>query len=161
MVTVSVSGNRAQVSFVGDNGKLICRLNEGHYVDIQRVIPTESATTVTATRKALIEALKACEKYAKDAANTLRCEVADGTLTLSANAPEVGTRRAKVAVTVTGEAANSIALNVRYLLDTMASITTDLVTLDFKTPASPAVVVPVGLPYTVKHVVMPMYLANR
>lgn len=157
-VAVYLTPNRNQVLFVGNNGRLTCRIVPGKYVDINRVIPTDYATRTVLDRKALIEAVKACVPFAKDSQNISRYTIENNVLSVSSHA-EAGGRRVAVDCTVEGEQISTVALNVRFVLDALATIETDLVALETKTPGSPAVIKPVSANGCVDseqlHVIMP------
>ena len=81
---------------------------------------------------------------------------AAGTLTLSANAAEVGDQRSVVDATITGDPI-AVALNVTLLLEALEPIATDLVAIALTTPQRPIVLTPVGDDSLVQ-LIMPMTL---
>jgi DNA polymerase-3 subunit beta len=77
-----------------------------------------------------------------------------GKLIISINAPEVGDNRGEIDGAVTGDG-GQLALNVKFLLDTLSAIKTAQVALESQDAQSPGVLKPVGDDsYT--QVIMPM-----
>ncbi len=164
-VSMVVTPNRNQVVFRHDNLEVASRLVEGNYVDINRVIPTDWATRTVVPTAEFLKAVRMASIFARDSANIVRLQIEPGTdltpgvFTVSATAAEVGDNVSRLDCTVDGDS-NQIALNGRFLLDALSSITTPQVALETKTYQSPAVLKPVGED-NLLHVIMPMYLPNR
>lgn len=161
-VWMYVSPSGSQVIFEAGSIEVTSRLIEGTYVDINRVIPTDWATRVVVDVDTLAAMLKKVGIFAKDAANIVRWDIsAEGQLTLSGNAAEVGNRTAPVPVLdYQGYEGGQVALNGRFAQDILAPYKGKRVAVEIKTYQSPTVFRLVDDDCDFLAVVMPMYLPN-
>jgi DNA polymerase-3 subunit beta len=155
-VYVTPSGNA--IHFIGDTVEITSRLVEGNYVDIKRVIPTDWGTRIVLAVDSLAAACKALKPFAKDSANIMRLQIADGVLTASANAAEVGDRMVEIDTAGIDGESGQVALNLLFVADMLAAVKGATIAMETKTYQSPAVF-RVGT--DLLYVIMPMYLPNR
>jgi DNA polymerase-3 subunit beta len=166
-VEVTVTSNRSQILFRvrGETGdvNLVSRLLEGQFPDLQRVIPKTYTTKVTVKRAEFATATRIAALFARDAANVIRLELkpgaegglTPGTVSISANAAEVGDNQGELDATVEGEE-SYISFSSEFLSDVLGVLPTDEIAVEMTGPLSPAIVRGLGLPdYT--HVIMPMH----
>ncbi|MEI6046535.1 MAG: DNA polymerase III subunit beta [Chloroflexota bacterium] len=166
LVEISVTGNKSQALFKTDAIHFTSSLIEGNFPKYQDIIPKNYSTRTVVSTQELVRAVKVAGYFAKDSGgNIIRVSVTPGedltpgSLTLSANAAEVGDNRSDIDATVDGAAAQ-IAFNAKYMSDVLGVLNTGQVAIELQTPANPGVIKPVGKDDYV-HVIMPMHLANR
>ncbi|MFY9614560.1 MAG: DNA polymerase III subunit beta [Candidatus Dormiibacterota bacterium] len=156
-VEMSMGRSRNHVFFSLPRVELMSRLIEGTYPNYSQVIPEQSNTTITVAAKELLERTRGVAIFARDSANVVRIKTEAGEISISANTSEVGSSEASVGAEIDG-ADIQIAFNSRYLLDVLALVSTEKVTLGFNGPLSPGVVKPAGKDdYT--YVIMPVRVA--
>jgi DNA polymerase-3 subunit beta len=142
-VAISFSEARNQVFFSLKDVEISSRLIEGTYPNYAQVIPDASATTVNLPTAALLREARTAAVLARDAANPVRLQVGDGTLTLRAQTAEVGDDEAPLTASVQGDEVQ-IAFNARYVLDALSVLDSDDVQLSFNGPLHPGVIRPAG-----------------
>jgi DNA polymerase-3 subunit beta len=142
-VAIAFSEGKNQVFFSLSDVEISSRLIEGTYPNYEQVIPGETTTTVTLPTAALLREARTASVLARDAANPVRLQVGDGTLTLRAQTAEVGDDEAPLTATVTGDDVQ-IAFNARYVLDALSVLDAEDVQLSFNGPLSPGVIRPSG-----------------
>jgi DNA polymerase-3 subunit beta len=149
--------SRNHVFFTVPGVEVMSRLIEGTYPNYSQVIPEQSNTTITVSTKDLHERTRGVSIFARDSANVVRIKTEAGEIAISANTSEVGSSEASVSAEIEG-ADIQIAFNSRYLLDVLALVGSDKVTMGFNGPLSPGVVKPAGKDdYT--YVIMPVRVA--
>lgn len=162
-VQVAVTSNRNQILFQLRNIDLVSQLIEGSFPDYEKIIPPDWSTRAVVNTKALHNAVRIASFFARDAANVvrLRLEPGDelgGTLTVTAQAAEVGGNESEIEAAIEGEGLE-VAFNAKYLLDVLGAVGSDQVALELSGAASPGVFRPVDdTPFT--HVIMPMHIAH-
>ncbi|MBV8444765.1 MAG: DNA polymerase III subunit beta [Candidatus Dormibacteraeota bacterium] len=142
-VTIAFSESRNQVFFTLKDVAISSRLIEGTYPNYAQVIPGESTTVVSLPTAALLREARTAAVLARDAANPVRLQVGDGTLTLRAQTAEVGDDEAPLTATVKGDEVQ-IAFNARYVLDALSVLDSDEVQLSFNGALNPGVLRPAG-----------------
>ncbi len=142
-VEVTVGAQKNQVFFKTRDVELMSRLIEGTYPNYQQVIPGQSTTTITSKTQDLLFTTKMVSLFSKDAANVVKFKAEGGKLTLTANTSEVGQNVAGVEAKIEGQDLQ-VAFNSKYLLDVLAIIGSEEVTLGFTGPLNPGLIKPVG-----------------
>jgi DNA polymerase III subunit beta len=143
-VELHILANGGQVVFRTEQIEIATRTIEGRFPAFERVIPANCTTRAVLNRQELAKAIKLASYFAAASANILRLTLApgttgaQGTLTIAANAAEVGDNTGVVAGDVEGPG-GQIALNARLVSETLSAITTPLVALEIQTPMSPGV----------------------
>jgi DNA polymerase-3 subunit beta len=107
----------------------ITRTVDGKFPLYQRVIPTQSTSSVIISRKELAQALKSLLPIAKNCSNLVIYEFANDTLKLSANSPENGRAETTVDCKITGEPPK-IGLNLQYVTDFLGCVDCDNVNME-------------------------------
>lgn len=118
-VLLSDAGDGQLVVAVGDT-TIITRRIEGEYPNFEKIIPTKHTTTATLDVEALTKAVKSASIFARDSANIVRLHIAKNSLTISANAPQVGENTVEVDAKTEGEEGD-IAFNSRFLAEILAN----------------------------------------
>lgn len=163
-VQAAITTGRNQIVFRLSHLDLVSLLIDGNFPDYERIVPQTHTTRAVINTRALFQAARVASFFARDAANVVRLsldpgdEMRPGTLTVSAQAAEVGANETEVEAAIDGDAME-IAFNAKYLLDVLGVISADQVALELSTPSSPGVFKPVAeTPFT--HVIMPMHIAR-
>lgn len=191
VVELQVTDNGTQAIFRVTDTKehetlLSCRLLEGVFPDLARVIPKGEHTQAIVTRSEMVTAIRIANLFAKDAANVVRIDVTanppaaetplptgepetipEGSDPEALPASRGATLRVSASAQQIGDNATDvdaqitgnpigISLNSVYLAEVLGVLRTDQVTLQFDGPLQPAIIRGIGLEGYV-HVIMPMH----
>jgi DNA polymerase III subunit beta len=154
---IADDGNRVHVCAEGL--ELVSRTIDGCYPSVARYMEMRCATVLEIDTRELAKAVKLASYFAAASSNSIRLSLeadADGrgTLTLSANAAEVGENTSVHDVALRG-AGGMVALNAGFLADGIAAITTPTIALHLNSVQQPVALKGVGDDgYT--YVAMPM-----
>lgn len=186
LVKISLTPNRSQVHFQTEHFEFSTALIEANYPRYEQIIPKSCTTRLILSTGELVQAVKMARLFAAyqtggagiQGGNIVKLAMIShdpapdqeittvGTLTLTANTPEVGQNQSELDVEVTGLPLQ-IAFNASFLLDGLAAIQTPQVALEFSGSTAPGVIKPYGpSPYQPQpktkaylYVLMPMHLA--
>ncbi len=155
--TVEVSLDRGQVIFQLPDQRLTTRLLDGQYPNYGQLIPESFIRNADLERKSFLNALERISVLADQKNHIVRMDFAStGILTLSVDAPDVGSGREQLEIRYTGEDL-TIAFNVKYLLEGLRVIQASDIKLQFNGPVNPAVLKPIdGSDFS--YLVMPVHL---
>lgn len=143
--SVAVKLDRNQVVFEWVDQRLTSRLLEGQYPNYRQLIPRQFTHQTTVDRRLFLSSLERIAVLADQKNNIVKLSV-DGTnqaMSLSVDAPDVGSGEETIPAQITGEDI-AIAFNVKYLLDGLKALNTTEIQLQFNTPTSPAILTPLG-----------------
>ena len=162
--TVHITTTSGQILFKWDNVELVAQLVQGTFPDVKPLIPTQHETKIVIDAAKFLKSTKTASIFAKDGSNIIRLEAltAEGEdqphrALISAKADEVGENQDQVTLeTMEGENAK-IALNNKYLEDTLNALQPGMVDIFLTSPTSPAVFKEHDSEDTI-HVVMPMFV---
>jgi len=164
-VQIDVTPARNQILFHMNNVDLVSQLIEGKFPDYRQIIPASHTTRAFVNTKALLQAVKTANIFARDAANIVRLQMTVGDdefnpskLTLMATAAEVGENVGEVDITIEGEPIE-IAFNAKYLIDVLSIIDTEQTIIETSTSQSPGVFKPAGEDDVIC-VIMPMHFTK-
>ena len=163
-VTLTLPPSGGQAIFKAQDVELVSQLIEGKFPDYQQLIPESYSTRTVIGTDAFLNACRAAQVFAREAAYAARLNIKPGnesdagSMEVSANAAETGSNESVVEATVEGEAVE-IAFNVRYLTDVLHVIDTPNVALETNGEASPGVIRPVGRDDFIS-VIMPMHIGR-
>jgi DNA polymerase-3 subunit beta len=117
---------------------LTSRLMEGNYPNYQQVIPKEKDQDkrVTVARTDLEGALRRVAVLSRDKTNAVKLTLAPGHMTLFSSNPDFGEATEELAAQYKGEALTT-GFNARYLLDVLAVMDGESITMQMDTPLSP------------------------
>ena len=140
-VQVSMSGN--QIRFVTPQGiSVISRLIEGQFPNYERVIPTQHEKKLTLQTQPFQRAVRRAAIVARNNANRVILKTLDERLVIRAESNLEGTAYEEVEVAREGDD-TEIAFNAKYLMDVVAVLDEEGLTLDLTEPLKPGVVRPV------------------
>lgn len=131
---------------------LTTKLIDGTYPNYQQVIPKDSKETATLEREEFLAALRRAEIMTSDKSSSVKLELGENKLLITANTPEVGEAKESLAVSHEGEDM-AIAFNPQYLIDSLRVLEEDEVVLALTDELSPGVL-RTSSPF--KYVIMPM-----
>lgn len=135
--------------------EIVTRQVDGQYPNYEKIIPPGHTTSTTTDAQGFLRAVKSASIFARDSANIVRLHINKTTLSVSANAPQVGEGSVEIDVKVEGEGGGDIAFNCRFLADLLAVFPGDEVVLEtsgslgpgvFRSPTDPAFL----------HIIMPV-----
>lgn len=154
--TIEVKIAASQVMFKVGETSLISRLIEGQFPNYEKVIPLEHNKKLTIPTDQFLQSVKRVEIVARENSHKTIIEIADGTLTVTAESGNVGRAHEEVEVIKEGDD-TKMAFNARYLLDVLNVIDTEAIDVELSGESSPAVIRPQGqFDYT--YVLMPMQI---
>jgi DNA polymerase III subunit beta len=143
--SVAVKLDRNQVIFEWVDQRLTSRLLEGQYPNYRQLIPRQFTHQVTVDRRLFLSSLERIAVLADQKNNIVKLSVdmTKEAMSLSVDAPDVGSGEETIPAQITGEDM-AIAFNVKYLLDGLKALNTTEIQLQFNTPTSPAILTPLG-----------------
>jgi DNA polymerase-3 subunit beta len=153
-VTLAIGSNHVRATI--DEIRFTSKLIDGRFPDYERVIPKPQGNTLTAGRDSLRQALQRAAILSNEKYRGVRLELADATLRIQANNPDQEEARDELEVEYKGQAME-IGFNVNYLLDAIAAVDSEHVTLGFVDASSSCLIAGTEGP-TARYVVMPMRL---
>lgn len=133
---------------------LTTKLIDGTYPNYEQVIPKDGKDKkrTEMNREELLEALKRAKIMTSDKSSSVKLDLGENKLLITANTPEVGEAKESLAVSHEGEEM-AIAFNPQYLIDSLGVLEEDEVSLELTDELSPGVLKTSG-PFL--YVVMPM-----
>ena len=132
-----------QIIFADDVATLTSRLVEGEYPKYEQIIPKDNDGQVVLDVELFFSALKRVALFANPKNYSIRLDVRQNAVDISAKTPELG----EAYETVEFKSSNGeiqIAFDARYLMDVLSRIQTEEVAMEFKDPLSAVVLKPVG-----------------
>ncbi|RMH16963.1 MAG: DNA polymerase III subunit beta [Acidobacteria bacterium] len=130
------------LSFTVGRRQLICRVLEGTFPDYERVIARDNDKHVVLPRQSFAAAIQRVSLLTGDRARSIRLNLRDGELELTAANPDLGEAREDLPCEYQGEEL-SVGLNPDYLKDFLGAVETDTVRLELKDEDSQCVAYPV------------------
>lgn len=139
-VKIAIMNN--QVLFYTDRLSFISRLLSGTYPDTERLIPTSSKTSIHIATKDFIQTIERAALLASEEQNNVVHFVANGErfVEISSNSPEIGNVVEKLEIIAHDGEEVKISFSSRYLLDTLKTIDSESVIIDFTGPMHPFIV---------------------
>ncbi|WP_406677380.1 DNA polymerase III subunit beta [Moorella sp. ACPs] len=143
---VQITIGSSQIFACYENLKLYARLLDGKFPHYRQVIPQSYVTKVKVATRDLLETTERATLLARDEiksrSHIIFLQVGE-TLKITSEAAEVGHLEEELAAQIEGEPL-TLALNGRYLLETLRIIDTEEVILELSAPLKPVVVKPDG-----------------
>jgi DNA polymerase-3 subunit beta len=153
-LSVVLGSNHIRVDCEGV--RLTSKLIDGRFPDYERVIPSKAPNLIKADRELLRHALQRTGILSNEKYRGVRLELANGSVTISANNPDQEEATETVELEYQGDPME-IGFNVNYLQDALAAADSDEVELHVTDSNSSCLIVSPGVEH-VKYVVMPMRL---
>jgi DNA polymerase-3 subunit beta len=144
--------NQAKFSFAGM--EFVSKLVEGKFPDYNRVIPKNHKNRVTLGRSPLLQSLQRAAILTSDKFKGVRVNIEPGTLRIASSNAEQEEAMEELEIDYGGDSIE-IGFNVTYLIDALANMGQEMVTVELQdTNSSALITVPDHAGF--KYVVMPM-----
>jgi len=135
---------------------LISRMIDGQFPAYERVIPKGNDKHIEFERDRLTNAVKRVALLSNERSRAVKIQIDKGKVDVTSSSPDVGEAKETLPVEYSG-ASMQICFNAQYVLDFLAAVATDVVSLELKDEVSQAVMKPVGAEgYDYTYVIMPM-----
>jgi DNA polymerase-3 subunit beta len=142
--------------FAAGDRLLISRMIDGQFPAYERVIPKGNDKHIEFERDRLTNAVKRVALMSNERSRAVKFQIENGKVDVTSSSPDLGEARETLPVEYSGSAMQ-ICFNAQYVLDFLAAVTTDVVSLELKDEVSQAVMKPVGAEgYDYTYVIMPM-----
>jgi DNA polymerase-3 subunit beta len=140
---------------VGDR-MLISRMIDGQFPAYERVIPKGNDKHIEFERDRLTNAVKRVALLSNERSRAVKIHIEKGKVDVTSSSPDLGEAKETLPVDYSGSSMQ-ICFNAQYVLDFLAAVATDVVSLELKDEVSQAVMKPVGAEgYDYTYVIMPM-----
>jgi len=127
-----------QVIFKVDEIEVASRLIAGEFPPYQQIMPNTYSSRAVFGRGEILEGVKRASLFARDNANIVKLSMEKEGVVVRAESTQVGTSTSKIAATVEGEEL-TVAFNARYLLDYLATCTSENVIWETEGELKPSV----------------------
>ena len=135
---------------------LISRMIDGQFPAYERVIPKGNDKHIEFERDRLTNAVKRVALLSNERSRAVKFQIEKGKVDVTSSSPELGEATETLPVDYSGTSLQ-ICFNAQYVLDFLAAVATDVVSLELKDEVSQAVMKPVGAEgYDYTYVIMPM-----
>jgi DNA polymerase-3 subunit beta len=135
---------------------LISRMIDGQFPAYERVIPKGNDKHIEFERDRLTNAVKRVALLSNERSRAVKIQIDKGKVDVTSSSPDLGEAKETLPVDYSG-APMQICFNAQYVLDFLAAVSTDVVSLELKDEVSQAVMKPVGAEgYDYTYVIMPM-----
>jgi len=124
---------------IKDEAILIMRLLEGRFPEYNLVIPKQNENVMTLARKEFLETLRRVAVMSSERYKGTKFLIGPKNLTLSVVNPDLGEAQEDLPAEYEGEEL-MIGFNVRYFIETLSALKSDLITLAFKDSKSPCLI---------------------
>ena len=142
---VSTSGSASgtgQLILSTPTTSVMVRLVDGQYPNYAQVIPAEFSRSVRVNTAGLIGGLRRAELVSRDQASTVRLELANQSLMITASSDVTGNAHEELEVEQTGDGL-TVAFNARYLVEILNHIESAQTLIELDKELSPAAIRPV------------------
>jgi len=130
---------KKQVQLVAGEALVVGRVLEGEYPKYEAIVPASFGVEVWVERQEIIQAVRAAAIFARDSAHIIRLQFEGKTLTVSANAPQVGENQIEVEMEPVKAGKVAMAFNSRYLNDFLSHSEAERVGVGVSEPLKPGV----------------------
>jgi DNA polymerase-3 subunit beta len=142
--------------FTAGDRLLISRMIDGQFPAYERVIPKGNDKHIEFERDRLTNAVKRVALMSNERSRAVKFQIDKGKVDVTSSSPDLGEARETLPVEYTGSPMQ-ICFNAQYVLDFLAAVATDVVSLELKDEVSQAVMKPIGAEgYDYTYVIMPM-----
>lgn len=136
-ITMYVYKKANQVLLEAEGVILVGRLINGEFPNYERVIPSESKTTVVADTEDFIQKIRLSSIFARDAANIVKIKIEDGKIKMYTRSSGVGEGEIELEGKQEGDD-NEIAFNIKFLSDLLRNISGKTVSMELSSSVEPA-----------------------
>jgi len=159
--TINFFIDKAQVVFISSDEIITIRSLEGSYPNYSQLLPDKFSNILEFDRKEFISSLERIGVLADQHNNVIKIAIDSiaKIIKITTDAQDIGTGSESLPVNFNGESFQ-IAFNVRYLLDGLKVIDSNLIKLSCNAPTTPAVFSPVNSQFNFTYLVMPIQIRN-
>ena len=153
--------DKGQVVFISFDEIITIRALEGSYPNYSQLLPEAFSNVLEFDRKQFIASLERIAVLADQHNNVIKITTDNSAklIKITTDAQDVGAGSETLPVTFNGESFQ-IAFNVRYLLDGLKIIDSNLIKLSCNAPTTPAVFSPINSDVNFTYLVMPIQIRN-
>jgi len=153
--------DKGQVVFISFDEIITIRALEGSYPNYSQLLPEAFSNVLEFDRKQFIASLERIAVLADQHNNVIKITTDNSakSIKITTDAQDVGAGSETLPVTFNGESFQ-IAFNVRYLLDGLKIIDSNLIKLSCNAPTTPAVFSPINSDVNFTYLVMPIQIRN-
>ena len=153
--------DKGQVVFISADEVITIRALDGVYPNYSQLLPDSFSNILEFDRKEFISSLERIAVIADQHNNVIKIitDSEENLMTITTDAQDIGTGSESLPVSFQGESFQ-IAFNVRYLLDGLKIIDSNLIKLSCNAPTTPAVFSPVNSNIRFTYLVMPIQIRN-
>ncbi len=153
--------DKGQVVFISVDEIITIRALEGSYPNYSQLLPETFSNILEFDRKDFISSLERIAVLADQHNNVIKitADSSANLMKISTDAQDIGTGSESLPVSFKGESFQ-IAFNVRYLLDGLKVIDSNLIKLSCNAPTTPAVFSPINSDFNFTYLVMPIQIRN-
>ncbi len=153
--------DKGQVVFISIDDIITIRALEGSYPNYSQLLPSEFSNILEFDRKEFISSLERIAVLADQHNNVIKIitDSSSNLIKITTDAQDIGTGSESLSVSFSGESFQ-IAFNVRYLLDGLKVIESNLIKLSCNGPTTPAVFSPVNSDVNFTYLVMPIQIRS-
>ncbi|MDD3474081.1 MAG: DNA polymerase III subunit beta, partial [Syntrophaceae bacterium] len=124
-----------------ERSMMTVRLIDGDYPDYNKVIPQSTGLKAFIDRNTLIQSLKRVGILTSDRNRGISLTLGANELAMSVNNPDLGSAEDSIPVEFEGNEVQ-IVINVQYLLDALAVISSDRISLEYHKEGAPIIIKP-------------------
>ncbi len=153
--------DKGQVVFISVDEIITIRALEGSYPNYSQLLPDSFSNVLEFDRKEFIASLERIAVIADQHNNVIKIttSTSEKLIKISTDAQDIGMGSESLPVSFKGESFQ-IAFNVRYLLDGLKVIDSNMIKLSCNAPTTPAVFSPVNSDVNFIYLVMPIQIRN-
>ncbi len=153
--------DKGQVVFISADEIITIRALEGSYPNYSQLLPETFENVLEFDRKEFIASLERIAVLADQHNNVIKVSTDSSAnlIKISTDAQDIGTGYESLPASLKGESFQ-IAFNVRYLLDGLKVIDSNLIKLSCNSPTTPAVFSPINSDVNFTYLVMPIQIRN-
>ncbi len=153
--------DQGQVVFISVDEIITIRALEGSYPNYSQLLPETFSNVLEFNRKDFLASLERIAVLADQQNNVIKIitDSSSNLIKITTDAQDIGTGSESLPVSFKGESFQ-IAFNVRYLLDGLKVIDSNLIKLSCNAPTTPAVFSPVNSEVNFTYLVMPIQIRN-
>ncbi len=142
-IGLGAASSQGPVFFQREGMTLSSKLVDAAFPSYEQVIPSATDRTVTASRTALLDALRAVSLVASDRTSGVKLAVSATRMIITSENPDIGAGMDEIDASLQGPDV-TIGFNSKYLTDALSALTSDEVALELSGELDPGMIKPVG-----------------
>ncbi|MGC8657533.1 MAG: DNA polymerase III subunit beta [Desulfomonilaceae bacterium] len=134
---VEIGFERKNLILKSSKAMMTIRLIEGDYPDYLRVLPTDTAITISANKPDLLQCLKRMAILTSDRNKGVNICIKNGQMEFSVNHPDLGAANDVIEVDYNYELEIILILNVFYMIDAIGNLDSDKILIEYYKDGAP------------------------